>query len=193
MSESDPLAGVPDELKDWHQGAIDGDPAVCAAPQPMQPGYPCIHSKGFHEVHRDVFGRTWPNRPQETFRVAQKPPVIAGVVTVQTDDHGPVEVKEPSWCVAAHSPVKFRADIEHQGADIFAVIATPCHGDVVALPASFVQRPFSPTETRPMASVELDGQWHEMAAPDLDAAAAVLVDHAAKLRGLARELRVMNR
>lgn len=193
MSERDPLEGVPAEIRDWHQGAIDGDPAVCAAPQPMQPGYPCIHSKGFHEVHRDVYGRTWPNRPEETLRVARRAPVAGGTVTVETVDHGPVQLAEPSWCVAAHVDVKYRADIEHQGADVPAFIDTPCHGQVPTLTASFVQRPFSERDRRPLVALDLGDDWHEMAAPDLDAAAAVLVEHAATLRRLARELRVMDR
>lgn len=82
-------------------------------------------------------------------------------VTVQTLDHGPVTIPEPSWCRGVHEAEAYRVDIEHQGADIVATVATACHGDVTALSMSLVQRPFSSTETRVMAAVQLDGEWHE--------------------------------
>lgn len=58
--ERDPLAGVPAELLDWHEGALAGDPAVCGAAQPGRPGFPCVWNRSSHSEHRDVFGREWP-------------------------------------------------------------------------------------------------------------------------------------
>ncbi|GAA2796449.1 DUF6907 domain-containing protein [Streptomyces showdoensis] len=188
MSDRDPLQGVPDELKDWHQGALDGDPAVCAAPQPMQPGYPCIHSTGFHELHRDVYGRTWPNRPEEPLYVARKAPVVDGMVTVETGDHGPVHVPEPSWCVGLHPAESFQVDIEHQGVETVAAIPTLCHGIVPALGVSLVQRPFSPTAPQVHAVVNMAEDFHAFSSTGLDIAAGLLVDHAAELRHMARQL-----
>ncbi|MEU8528500.1 hypothetical protein AB0C77_23375 [Streptomyces sp. NPDC048629] len=114
-------------------------------------------------------------------------------VTVWTGDHGDVTIPEPAWCLAKHEDEGYRQDIEHRGADVPAVIQTPCHGAVSTLVASLVQRPFSLQDTRTLVSLDLGDDWHELAAPDLDAAAAVLVEHAAKLRCLARDLRVMDR
>lgn len=188
MSDRDPLEGIPDAVRDWHQGALEGDPAVCAAPQPMQPGYPCIHSKGFHELHRDVYGRTWPNRPEEPLRVARKAPVVDGMVTVQTRDHGAVQVPEPSWCIGVHPQGEFRADIEHQGVETVAAFPTLCHGLVTALGISLVQRPFSPQEPRIHAVLKVDEEWHALNSKGLDLAAGLLVEHATALRHLARQL-----
>ncbi|MET7746317.1 hypothetical protein [Streptomyces sp. NPDC005385] len=50
---------VDPEVLAWHQGAIEGDPAVCGVPQPDQPAFPCIWNRGLHEEHRDLLGRTW--------------------------------------------------------------------------------------------------------------------------------------
>lgn len=186
MSDRDPLEGIPAELRDWHQGALDGDPAVCAAPQPMQPGYPCVLSKGFHERHQDVYGRTW--RDEEPLRVAHRPPVIDGMVTVETGDHGAVQVPEPSWCTGLHPAEHFRADIEHQGVETVAAIPTLCHGIVPLLGVSLVQRPYSPTDTRIHAVLKVDEDWHALSAAGLDIAAGLLVEHATELRHLARRL-----
>ncbi|MCX4573101.1 hypothetical protein OHB41_07860 [Streptomyces sp. NBC_01571] len=50
---------VDPEVLAWHQGAIEGDPAVCGAPQPDQPAFPCIWNRSAHVDHRDLLGRTW--------------------------------------------------------------------------------------------------------------------------------------
>jgi hypothetical protein len=50
---------VDPEVLAWHQGAIEGDPAVCGVPQPDQPAFPCIWNRSGHVDHRDLLGRTW--------------------------------------------------------------------------------------------------------------------------------------
>lgn len=50
---------VDPEVLAWHQGAIEGDPAVCGVPQPDQPAFPCIWNRSGHVEHRDLLGRTW--------------------------------------------------------------------------------------------------------------------------------------
>ncbi|MFG2330185.1 DUF6907 domain-containing protein [Streptomyces sp. NPDC048604] len=119
--------------------------------------------------------------------------MTARKVTVWTGDHGDVTIPEPVWCLDEHEGENYRQDIEHRGADMPAVVETSCHGPVPTLVACLVQRPFSERDRRTLVSLDLGDDWHELAAPDLDAAAAVLVEHAATLRRLARELRVMER
>lgn len=188
MSDRDPLEGIPPERRDWHQGALDGDPAVCAAPQPMQPGYPCIWSKGFHEQHQDVHGRTWPNRAEEPLHVARKAPVVDGMVTVPTGDYGAVTLPEPAWCLGHSGSEAYRADIEHQGPETATMLPTLCHDAVPVLGVSLVQRPFSPTEPRIHAVVKVDEEWHALNSKGLDVAAGLLVEHATAMRHLARQL-----
>ncbi|MEU0038471.1 hypothetical protein [Streptomyces sp. NPDC006333] len=52
-------AAVDSEVLAWHQGAIEGDPAVCGTPQPGRPAFPCIWNRSGHVEHRDLLGRTW--------------------------------------------------------------------------------------------------------------------------------------
>ncbi|MFJ2741855.1 DUF6907 domain-containing protein [Streptomyces sp. NPDC087440] len=82
-------------------------------------------------------------------------------VTVHTVDHGPVTIPEPAWCLGVHEAEAYRVDIEHQGVEVVVKVATPCHGEVTALSMALVQRPFSSTERRVMAAVDLGGEWHE--------------------------------
>ncbi|MFF0746591.1 DUF6907 domain-containing protein [Streptomyces sp. NPDC004111] len=96
-------------------------------------------------------------------------------VTVQTADCGPVTIPEPYWCTGAHEAEAYRVDIEHQGEQLRATVPTACHGEVTALSMSLVQRPFSTTETRVMAAVQLDGEWHEFDGPALWALSQALV------------------
>lgn len=109
------------------------------------------------------------------------------MVTVPTADHGDVTLPEPSWCAGGHPAEGYREDIEHQGVDVRLMVPTPCHGSVVAFTASFVQRPFSPSDARTLVTVELD-EWHEFDQAGLDGLAAALVEHAAVLRHMSREL-----
>ncbi|MDX2560485.1 hypothetical protein PV371_12615 [Streptomyces sp. TX20-6-3] len=109
-------------------------------------------------------------------------------VTVYTSDHGPVTLPEPSWCLGQHSWETYQEDIEHQGPETLALIPTLCHGEVPALAVSLMQRPFSPRESAVVATLHLDGDWHELDSKGLDVAAALLVEHATALRHLARKL-----
>lgn len=61
LAEAQQPAGQPvdPEVLAWHQGAIEGDPAVCGIPQPDQPAFPCIWNRSGHAEHRDLLGRTW--------------------------------------------------------------------------------------------------------------------------------------
>ena len=115
----------------------------------------------------------------------------ARTVTVSTADHGDVTIPEPSWCLGKHPWESYREDIAHQGAQIEAFIETPCHGRVSMLAAALVQRPFSPTDPHVRVSLDMDGDWHDLDACALDAAAAAFVDYAAVLRRLARQLPVL--
>ncbi|MFJ4879335.1 DUF6907 domain-containing protein [Streptomyces sp. NPDC088745] len=95
-------------------------------------------------------------------------------VTVHTVDHGPVTIPEPTWCVGEHEAEAYRVDIEHQGAETVATVETACHGPVPVLSMALVQRPFSSTETRVMAAVYVDGEWHEFDAAGLNGLIATI-------------------
>ncbi|MFF7180157.1 DUF6907 domain-containing protein [Streptomyces sp. NPDC008121] len=190
MNTPDPLEGVPAELRDWHQGALDGDPAVCGAPQPMQPGYPCIWNKASHDPHRDVYGRTWPNRPEEPLYVAQpRERSAGGTVTVATRDHGGVTLVEPSWCAghAGQAPVR-RADIAHTGPEhSFAF-----EGEQL-LVAMLTQRPLAEHGTTTTGLyVEQTGYARTLDPTQLRMLAAALTVHAMHLRTLAGELAALH-
>ncbi|MEU2076858.1 hypothetical protein [Streptomyces sp. NPDC013489] len=188
MSDRDPLEGInPDRLA-WHQGALDGDPAVCAAEQPDQPGFPCLRAKFFHPVHEDVLGRTWPFFDESPLYVARRSPVVDGMVTVETRDHGAVTLPEPEWCRGYHTDDGYRSDIEHAGEEEATGIPTLCHDLVDVLGVSLVQRPFSPTAPQVHALVKVDEEVHALNSRGLDVAAALLVEHATTMRHLARKL-----
>ncbi|MER5312890.1 hypothetical protein ABT034_34540 [Streptomyces sp. NPDC002773] len=188
MSDRDPLEGVgPDRLA-WHQGALDRDPAVCAEEQPDKPGFPCVRPKFFHDVHEDVLGRTWPFAFEGRLTVAHRAPVADGMVTVQTGDHGTVVLPEPTWCTGHKAAEPYREDIEHQGTELVATIPTLCHRPADVLGVQLVQRPFSPSEPRVHAVLNASEDMHALNSAGLDVAAAVLVEHAATLRHLARQL-----
>lgn len=108
-------------------------------------------------------------------------------VTVHTADHGDIVIPEPQWCIAPHGSEGYRVDIEHYGTQTPLLVPTACHGLAAALPVFFAWRPFSPTDSRIHAVIELD-QWHEFDPVGLDQAADALIEHAAVLRVHAREL-----
>ncbi|MFK4595741.1 DUF6907 domain-containing protein [Streptomyces pristinaespiralis] len=113
----------------------------------------------------------------------------ARTVTVHTVDHGDVTIPEPSWCVEEHTFEAYRVDIQHTGPDL--VLTVPAEGDVVPVfTAAIVKRPFSPQDPRTLVQLEVD-EWRSFDAAGLDALAASLVEHAATLRKLARELSVL--
>lgn len=108
-------------------------------------------------------------------------------ITIPTADHGDVTVTEPDWCTADHTFEGYREDIEHSGATTHLLIPTECHGQVRALPVSFVWRPFSPTSDQITAAIEMD-QWHEFDPAGLHQVADALIEHATTLRVYARQL-----
>lgn len=115
-------------------------------------------------------------------------------VTVHTVDLGPVTIPEPAWCVVAHDWEAYRVDIEHRGAETLALVPTMCHGQVPALGMALVQRPFSSTETRVMAAVQLDGEWHEFDGAALFQLAETLAHFAIdQMTGMAVRVGELNR
>lgn len=104
-------------------------------------------------------------------------------VTIRTEDRGDVTIPEPGWCVGheGQRPELF-SDTLHQGPDVELAF----RGYLVGT-AGLVQSPYALEVTHlPEASVSLLGQTLDPAG--LDEWAAVLVEHAARLRHLAREL-----
>ncbi|MFI9236932.1 DUF6907 domain-containing protein [Streptomyces sp. NPDC053079] len=105
-------------------------------------------------------------------------------VTVRTFDAGMVTMPEPAWCLGRHADGYHRADIAHQGAD------TPItFRGFELLAAGLVAYPFS--ELRgpgPEVVVDMGGDWLPLDPAGLEALACALVDHAAELRSLARQL-----
>ncbi|MEJ8645273.1 hypothetical protein WKI68_36875 [Streptomyces sp. MS1.HAVA.3] len=47
------------------------------------------------------------------------------IVTVQTLDHGPVVLDEPSWCVIEHQDGNHRSGIRHDGVEHAASVDVP--------------------------------------------------------------------
>lgn len=114
-------------------------------------------------------------------------------VTINTRDHGPVTVPEPSWCTGQyHQQGGARVDISHTSDEHPFNVATD-EGTVTVMRAVFEQRPF--TEREPgrgvFVNVELDGQWCPVTPRELDRIAAALVVHSVHLRTLARQLATM--
>ncbi|OEJ57763.1 hypothetical protein BGM19_07055 [Streptomyces agglomeratus] len=191
-SGRDPLEGVPAELRDWHQGAIDGDPAVCAAPQSGKPGYPCVLNTALHAQHQDVFGNTWNVDSEEPLYVATLAPVQGGRVTIQTRDHGVVVLDEPAWCNRKHINGGFREDIQHQAEDSSMVFdVDQGYGPAEILTSFLHQRPFSPTRPEVTLGFDMSDQFVELDPAGVDKLAAALVEHAAVLRAAARRLSVL--
>lgn len=113
----------------------------------------------------------------------------ARTVTVYTVDHGDVTIPEPAWCVEEHTFESYREDIQHTGPEL--ELEVPVEGGVVPVfTAAIVKRPFSPSDPRTLVQLEVD-EWRSFDPAGLDALAAALVEHAATLRRLARELAVL--
>ncbi|URM90395.1 hypothetical protein LUW75_10765 [Streptomyces sp. MRC013] len=112
----------------------------------------------------------------------------ARTVTVKTLDHGPVTVTEPSWCTGhAGQPVEFRTDLCHTGP-----LRTLSYDERALWYAEVVAYPFAVDERRgPGLYVEAAPFARTLAPADVDRLAAVLVEHAARLRHMARELAVL--
>ncbi|MFG3492983.1 DUF6907 domain-containing protein [Streptomyces sp. NPDC047972] len=186
MSAADPLDGISPELLDWHKGALEGDAAVCAAPQPGADDFPCIRNRAFHDRHRDVLGRTWPFDTEEPLYVAHRVPVIDGAVTLDTSDHGPVTTQEPTWCLghSARTP-GYRIDLTHTGAEHTFAFASD-----TLLVAMLSQDPFvtDPERRRTRLYVEQTGYSAALDPAEVRQLAAALTVHAMHLRTLADQL-----
>jgi uncharacterized protein DUF6907 len=103
-------------------------------------------------------------------------------ITLHTEDHGPVTVTCPAWCIAEHAQDGYRADILHSGPDVALVFRGHDIGD-----ASLVESPFAELPGGGLGvSVSMLGETLDPVG--LYDFAAVLVEHAAGLRHLAREL-----
>ena len=186
MSGHDPLEGIPPELLDWHKGALEGDLAVCGAPQPAHDDFPCIRNRAFHERHRDVLGRTWPFDTEEPLYVAGKAPVVDGMVTVQTCDHGAVQLLEPPWCRGhAVGTPGYRIDLTHTGPEHSFAFA----GETLLL-AMLSQPPFvvAPERRGTGLYVEQTGYSATLDPVEVRQLAAALTVHAMHLRTLADQL-----
>ncbi|WP_432104885.1 DUF6907 domain-containing protein [Streptomyces sp. bgisy091] len=113
-------------------------------------------------------------------------------VTVPTSDHGPVTLPEPSWCTGHDHPhVEARMDVVHTGPIVPFHLPTG-RGEVTTMLAALEQRPFIGDQA-PGAGVFMNvelsgGDWYPSGPEDLDLMAAALVEHAAELRHLARQL-----
>lgn len=111
-------------------------------------------------------------------------------VTIQTRDHGPVTVPEPTWCTEDHARGEaYREDVVHTAENVWMKVPTPCHGAAYMAPSGWVLRPFH-TDPRPQLAIELD-QWHDLEPDAVDAVALAFEAHAVVLRGQAAELRTM--
>ncbi|MFE3522252.1 DUF6907 domain-containing protein [Streptomyces sp. NPDC059161] len=186
----DPLKGVDPELLAWHWGALADDPAVCGTPQPGEPEYPCIHSRGFHSEHRDVLGRAWPLH-EEALDVTPSRLLagLDGTVTVPTSDHGSVTMTCPVWCIGHPVTPKHRADLGHESADFLMEVPVQ-GGQVTLMTAVFEQRPFAtrPPGTGVFLNLEIDGQFYPLDQAGVDAVAAATETVALDLRVLSRRL-----
>ncbi|MGW0774565.1 DUF6907 domain-containing protein [Streptomyces sp. NPDC002835] len=103
-------------------------------------------------------------------------------VTVPTLDHGLVQLTEPAWCLGHDQEPALRGDILHTGPEHTAVF----RGRQLAV-AALAQSPFAPVPTVAV-SVQCGGFTQALEPAGLDELAAVLVDYAATLRHLARQL-----
>jgi len=81
--------------------------------------------------------------------------VTAGrTVTVQTSDHGPVILPEPSWCTGVHSQGGYRSDISHNGRPLEVFL----DGEVL-VSGQLCQWPHSERDQAPFVAVEFaDGE-----------------------------------
>ncbi|NUK72126.1 hypothetical protein HRW23_22065 [Streptomyces lunaelactis] len=110
----------------------------------------------------------------------------ARTVTVATTDHGDITIPEPSWCIGQHPEGAAKGDISHLGKPVGLVVHTRCHGDVQLFGARIVQFPYSTSDRKPFASVEMDaGDYIDAGDHEYDDAA--LQRLSARLTGFALE------
>ncbi|MFJ9752952.1 DUF6907 domain-containing protein [Streptomyces chartreusis] len=86
---------------------------------------------------------------------------VAPQVTVDTSDHGPVTIPEPSWCLGNHRDGVARIDITHVGPNHVLTLATR-EGPAVHLITALESRPFITDSflRGPFVAVEVGGAWH---------------------------------
>ncbi|TGB09791.1 hypothetical protein [Streptomyces sp. MZ04] len=186
----DPLSGIDPELRAWHQGALEGDPAVCGAPQPGHPGFPCIWNTNPHPEHRDVFGRTWTQDRGEPVYVAEWVEQSAdGTVTLPTLDFGDVTIPCPEWCTGHLAQPQYRSDLTHNGPVVVAKVETECHGVIEFLQTHLSWAPFAELrpEPYPVAAIEV-GDGHDFGPDGVRKVAKALLGHAGRLHRFADDL-----
>ncbi|GAA2972179.1 DUF6907 domain-containing protein [Streptomyces enissocaesilis] len=111
-------------------------------------------------------------------------------VTVQTSDHGPVNIPCPHWCTGAyHQEGGARVDITHTGPENELTVPTSS-GPTRLMATVLEQRPFTEGATGRgvFIDVEIDGEYHPTGPHGLDAMADALVENASILRAEARRL-----
>ncbi|WP_046503124.1 DUF6907 domain-containing protein [Streptomyces odonnellii] len=112
----------------------------------------------------------------------------ARTVTIETLDRGRITIPEPSWCTGHEGhPPQYRADTIHSGPALL-----PAFSGYELTYAAIAQAPYADRVSRDVhASVSL-GEFNRACSPaELDSLAAVLVEHAAQLRAMARTLAVL--
>ncbi|WP_371614777.1 hypothetical protein [Streptomyces sp. NBC_00454] len=100
-------------------------------------------------------------------------------ITIQTKDHGPVVLPEPSWCAGGHRDGVCRADIHHEGTEHAATVDIPGTEPVRFLTAFLSQYPFAEHSSRRITvAVEIEGEHHEFDPAGLGDLAATITAHA---------------
>ncbi|MER5473712.1 hypothetical protein [Streptomyces sp. NPDC002685] len=131
-------------------------------------------------------------RPPEYPRVPQTPVYGGGRVTLQTEDHGPVTVTEPAWCLGHDAEdVGRRADITHNGREIYAEVETE-RGTEQLLRSWIVWGPLAVRRPEPLPTVAVD-DLPAMEPAQLREFAAELALHADRLYRLAGDLEQIRR
>lgn len=79
---------------------------------------------------------------------------MSRIITLETFDHGLVEVEEPDWCLGhAGQPVGYRADITHNGRPVVAEVET-VRGTEWLLEACISWAPFAELAPEPLPVVD---------------------------------------
>ncbi|MFF7200499.1 DUF6907 domain-containing protein [Streptomyces sp. NPDC008141] len=95
-------------------------------------------------------------------------------ITVQTHDHGPVIVREPSWCLGDHPDGGNRSDITHTG----RMVQLTLGGQTMLASAQLAQWPYSVRSRVPFVAVEFADGEHEYDPAELQALSAALTEFA---------------
>ncbi|MEV6833627.1 hypothetical protein AB0N17_03690 [Streptomyces sp. NPDC051133] len=113
-------------------------------------------------------------------------------ITVRTLDHGPLELRCPTWCTGEHEDDVHRADISHLGPDQPLTLPTRS-GPVTNLVTALEVRPyaFDGFLRMPFVNVGIGADWYPTGLPGLEAMADTLAEQAEQLREQARRLAVL--